>query len=153
MEKYESVEKVNIWFLQHVHVFFSPRWMQHAWNCTIIMHSTILQAERIHTLTRSGVDDDWIWKRNLSIVTFNLCKKRFYSPVEMNAVVHSDEIGKERENSIRRRSENKLHHAEIHWQNVLAYIERWWFSLIIEIEFIEKIIGTEREDRRLAKVK
>lgn len=33
---------------------------------------------RIYKLTRSGVDDDWIWKCNLSIVTSNLFAMLFY---------------------------------------------------------------------------
>lgn len=80
---FQKKKKWTFDFSNMFSVFFHPFSSYesfHEWNCTIIIHSTILQAERIHTLTRSGVDDDWIWKCNLSIVTFNLSQKPFLQP-------------------------------------------------------------------------
>lgn len=91
---------------------------------------------RIYKLTRSGVDDDWIWKCNLSIVTSNLFAMLFYPALvedEAKCCDGRSNIGKK-----------KPHTEASSCGNSLAkcfgiHIERWWFSLITEIGFMKKI--------------
>lgn len=117
------------------------------WNCTIIIHSTILQAERIHTLTRSGVDDDWIWKCNLSQLSLSIffCKgekrKSVFTALLKGIAVTRWEMKLKREkkkaktNVIMRKFDGKMF-----WHILDG---RWFSSLIIEIGFI----GKNKRDR------
>lgn len=118
-------------------------------NCTIIIHSTISQAKAYAQTQIQCCDDDWIWKCNLSIVTFNF-SKHYYIPANSMS-----KLWRTRRKSTGALARNrKSHHAETHWQNVLACtLDVDGFSLIIEIGFTEKITKPKRSNWKLGKLR
>lgn len=146
-QRYNSVNLKILWGQEKVSIWFFPTFRSSP-AAPSLSTQPFHEPKRMHRVG-FGVDDDSIWKCNLSIVTFNFLQT-FYSPA--NSISSSSERTYEefREQSIgRERSKTgenrKSRHAETHWQ-------MFWHAQRTSMVFFDHVNWIHRKSQNRSEV-